>query len=95
MLFKYIKEVEMPNLNHCIECDKPGALTDGLCNNCYSKHESNYDSVTKAINNNVDELTNFIKSTPEYNLGKKILEGDIDGDITTADKHNKEWLDEK
>tara|TARA_R110000851_G_scaffold81411_1_gene178916 strand:- start:224 stop:430 length:207 start_codon:yes stop_codon:yes gene_type:complete len=55
----------------------------------------NYDSVTETINNNVDELNNLIKSTPEYKIGKKILEGDTDGEPTTADKYNKEWLDEK
>ena len=35
------------------------------------------------------------KSTPEYKIGKEILEGDIDVEPTTADKYNKEWLDEK
>mgnify|MGYP003666157955 FL=1 len=55
----------------------------------------NYDSVTETINNNVDELNNLIKSTPEYKIGKEILEGDIDVEPTTADKYNKEWLDEK
>ena len=55
----------------------------------------NYDSVTETINNNVDELNNLIKSTPEYKIGKTILEGDIDGEPTTADKYNKEWFNEK
>ena len=43
----------------------------------------------------IDKTNDLIKSTPEYKIGKKILEGDIDGDVTTADKYNKEWLDEK
>ena len=54
-----------------------------------------YDSVTETINNNVNEINNLIKSTPEYKIGKEILEGDIDVEPTTADKYNKEWLDEK
>jgi len=39
MLFKYLEEVEMPNLNHCIDCDKPmqPANSKGLCDNCYDK----------------------------------------------------------
>ena len=43
----------------------------------------------------INKMNNIIKSTPEYKIGKKILEGDIDAEPTTADKHNKEWLDEK
>jgi len=53
------------------------------------------EEVEKPENNNIDELTNFIKSTPEYKIGKKILEGDTDGEPTTADKYNEEWLNEK
>ena len=70
MLFKYIEEINMPSLMHCIECDKPGILADGLCNNCYERHKEN----------------------------NKHFGGDtgIDADFepTTADKYNKEWLDE-
>ena len=57
MLFKYIEEINMPSLMHCIECDKPGILADGLCNNCYERQKE-------------------------------------DSEPTTADKYNKEWLDE-
>jgi hypothetical protein len=57
MLFKYIEEINMPSLMHCIECDKPGILSSGLCNNCYERQKE-------------------------------------DIEPTTADKYNKEWLDE-
>tara|TARA_R100000458_G_C8114038_1_gene135644 strand:+ start:103 stop:330 length:228 start_codon:yes stop_codon:yes gene_type:complete len=62
MLFKYLEEVKMPNLNHCIDCDKPmqPANSKGLCDNCYHK-------VTR----------------------------ELGGEPTTADKYNKEWLDEQ
>lgn len=50
----------MPNLNHCIECDKPTA-----------------NSITKLCDNCNDKI--------------KIE----DVEPTTADKYNKEWLDEK
>ena len=64
----------------------------------------------------IDKMNDVIKSTEEYKIGKKLLEGDIanitgdkdtdallederkaqeDGELTTADKYNKEWLDEK
>ena len=43
----------------------------------------------------IDKTNDLIKSTPEYKIGKKILEGDMDGEPTTADKYNKEWLNEK
>mgnify|MGYP003678894392 FL=1 len=39
MLFKYIEEINMPSLMHCIECDKPGILSSGLCNNCYERQK--------------------------------------------------------
>ena len=42
----------------------------------------------------IDKTNDLIKSTPEYKIGKKILEGDMDGEPTTADKYNKEWLNE-
>ena len=42
----------------------------------------------------IDKTNDLIKSTPEYKIGKKILEGDTDGEPTTADKYNKEWLNE-
>ena len=68
MLFKYLEEVTMPNLNHCIDCDKPmqPANSKGLCDNCYHK-------------------------------ATRMFGGDTDGDyeLTTADKYNKEWLDEQ
>ena len=62
MLFKYLEEIKMPNLNHCIDCDKPmqPANSKGLCDNCYHK-------VTR----------------------------ELGGEPTTADKYNKEWLDEQ
>jgi hypothetical protein len=61
MLFKYLEET-MPNLNHCIDCDKPmyPPNSKGLCDNCYHK-------VTR----------------------------ELGGEPTTADKYNKEWLDEQ
>ena len=39
MLFKYLEETTMPNLNHCIDCDKPmhPPNSKGLCDNCYHK----------------------------------------------------------
>tara|TARA_R110000824_G_scaffold148200_2_gene317748 strand:- start:426 stop:599 length:174 start_codon:yes stop_codon:yes gene_type:complete len=43
----------------------------------------------------IDKTNDLIKSTPEYKIGKTILEGDIDGEPTTADKYNKEWFNEK
>ena len=64
----------------------------------------------------IDKMNDVIKSTAEYKIGKKLLEGDIanitgdkdtdallederkaqeDGEVTTADKYNKEWLNEK
>lgn len=43
----------------------------------------------------INKTNDIIKSTPEYKIGKKILEGDIDAEPTTADKYNKEWLNEK
>ena len=68
MLFKYLEEVTMPNLNHCIDCDKPmqPANSKGLCDDCYHK-------------------------------ATRMFGGDTDGDYepTTADKYNKEWLDEQ
>ena len=53
----------------------------------------------------VNEMNDAIKATPEYNLGKKLLNGEIsnlttkniiDDDIetTTADEYNNEWLNE-
>ena len=42
----------------------------------------------------IDKTNDLIKSTPEYKIGKKILECDMDGETTTADKYNKEWLNE-
>tara|TARA_R100000656_G_scaffold87773_1_gene63752 strand:+ start:251 stop:445 length:195 start_codon:yes stop_codon:yes gene_type:complete len=54
----------------------------------------------------VKKVTEIIQSTPEYKLGKKLMDGEIsnisvqdaidgmDGEPTTADKHNKKWLDE-
>ena len=36
MLFKYLEET-MPNLNHCIDCDKPMQYSKGLCDYCYNK----------------------------------------------------------
>ena len=47
------------------------------------------------LKKDIQSINNLIKSTPEYKIGKKILEGDTDGEPTTADKYNKEWLDEK
>lgn len=54
----------------------------------------------------IEKVNEAIKLTPEYKLGKKLLDGDIskisiqdaidgmDGEPTTADEHNKKWLDE-
>ena len=66
MLFKYLEEVTMPNLNHCIDCDKPmqPANSKGLCDSCYLK---------------ATRLRGWIE----------------DYEPTTADKYNKEWLDEQ
>ena len=50
----------------------------------------------------IEKVNEAIKLTPEYKLGKKLLDGDIskisiqdaidgmDGEPTTADEHNKE-----
>ena len=63
----------------------------------------------------IDKMNDVIKSTEEYKIGKKLLEGDIanitgdkdtdallederiaqESEPTTADKYNKEWLNEK
>ena len=68
MLFKYLEEIKMPNLNHCIDCDKPmqPANSKGLCYDCYHN-------------------------------ATRMFGGDTDGhyELTTADKYNKEWLDEQ
>jgi len=53
----------------------------------------------------VDEMNEAIKSTPEYNQGKRLMEEyknegekyhkeESDWALTTADEHNKEWLDD-
>ena len=61
----------------------------------------------------INEMLNVIKSTPEYKLGKKLLNSEIskedkthtagdivydnplyDGEPTTADEYNNEWLNE-
>ena len=46
MLFKYIEEINMPSLMHCIECDKPGILSRGLCNNCYERQKEDEEPTT-------------------------------------------------
>ena len=46
MLFKYIEEINMPSLMHCIRCDKPGILANGLCNNCYQINEEDSEPTT-------------------------------------------------
>ena len=73
----------MPNLNHCIECDNPGALSDGLCNNCYNE---------KVAPINVPVITGDKDTDALLEDERKAQE---DGEVTTADKYNKEWLNEK
>ena len=57
------------------------------------------------LHDQVNEMNDAIKATPEYKLGKKLLDGEIsnlttkniidnDSEPTTADEHNKEWLDD-
>ena len=36
----------MPSLMHCIRCDKPGILANGLCNNCYQINEEDSEPTT-------------------------------------------------
>ena len=82
MLFKYIEEINMPSLMHCIECDKPGILADGLCNNCYERHKEN----DKHFGGDTGIDADFeAQDTWKYR---------DDEEPTTADKYNKEWLDE-
>ena len=65
----------MPNLNHCIECDNPGALSDGLCNNCYNE---------KVAPINVPVITGD-KDTDSLLEDERASQ---DGEPTTADKYN-------
>jgi len=82
MLFKYIEEINMPSLMHCIECDKPGILADGLCNNCYERHKEN----NKHFGGDTGIDADFeAQDTWKYKDDKE---------PTTADEYNKEWLDE-
>ena len=82
MLFKYIEEINMPSLMHCIECDKPGILADGLCNNCYERQKED----SKHFGGDTGIDADFeAQDTWKYK---------DDGEPTTADKYNKEWLDE-
>ena len=82
MLFKYIEEINMPSLMHCVECDKPGILADGLCNNCYERHKEN----NKHFGGDTGIDADFeAQDTWKYK---------DDGEPTTADEYNKEWLDE-
>ena len=81
MLFKYIEEVNMPSLMHCVQCDKPGILSDGLCNNCYEIKKED----------EVPVITGY-KDTDALLEDERISQED---EPTTADKYNKEWLHEK
>jgi len=46
-----------PNLNHCIECDKPTLMPDGLCNKCHSNLEYGKEYTFKADKyNEIQEL---------------------------------------
>jgi len=86
MLFKYLEEIKMPNLNHCIDCDKPmhPPNSKGLCDNCYHK-------VTRELGG----------AGIDADWEKEMLRTDsmpdikCDGEPTTADEYNKEWLNEQ
>ena len=87
MLFKYLEEVKMPNLNHCIDCDKPmqPANSKGLCDNCYHK-------ATRLFGGDTGIDADWEMGTDELALREM---DEKDYEPTTADKYNKEWLDEQ
>jgi len=90
MLFKHIEEINMPSLMHCIVCDKPGILAYGLCNNCYERQKED----NKHFGGDTGIDADFeAQDTWEYEHDQ-INEIDDDGEPTTADEHNEEWLDE-
>jgi len=87
MLFKYLEETIMPNLNHCIDCDKPmhPPNSKGLCDNCYHK-------VTRELGGDTGINADWEKEMLRTDSMPDIK---CDGEPTTADEYNKEWLNEQ
>tara|TARA_R100000234_G_C4989951_1_gene175043 strand:- start:956 stop:1279 length:324 start_codon:yes stop_codon:yes gene_type:complete len=81
----------MPNLNHCIECDKPNALADGLCNDCYIRFEEG--TKNEFIFHKVEDKT---VNNLMYKFSKRaIISNKKHGDtINEVQKTTRQWVKE-